>query len=109
MTVFPGAQHILASVLAHLANESHFQGDTAQRWEHLEPPSLGWGKRPWGGSRVRAKTQVKCCPLQEAFPELSLSCISTALAVWGTPCTAPGLPWTFLVCMKLPRLLGMGQ
>lgn len=62
--------------------------------EHLETPSLGWGKGLWGGSRVRAKPQVKCCPLQEAFPELSLFCIPTDFAVYGTSCTAFRLPWT---------------
>lgn len=85
------------------ASGSHFQEDIAQRWGHREPPSLGWEKRPWGGSRVRAEAQVKCCPLQEALAEPSL------LDVWGTPCTEPRLPWTFLVCPKLPHCPGMAQ
>lgn len=78
----------------------------SKRWEHLEPPCLGWGKRPWGRYRVRAKTQVKCCPLQEAFPEFSLFCPPVALTVWGALCPVPG---TFWACLKLPRLPGVGQ
>lgn len=39
------------------ANGSHFQEDTAQRQGHLEPLTSGWGKRLWGGSRVRAQVR----------------------------------------------------
>ena len=55
-----------------------------------------WSLPPWAGERcsTRAKSQVKCCPLQEDFPEFPLFCTPIALTVWGTLCPAPGLPGT---------------